>query len=186
MAGATQFLRRATIALLFVVASGRALDAAAQQNLDEAVKATFLYRFAAFADWPATAFSAPDAPLVICMTGSAEFAALVERGAAAHRVGLHPVQVRRLSRVGRGSGCHILFAGGAPSQGVREALAAVAGDSVLTVTDARYGDSRGIIHFVVADNRVRFHIDRTMAENNRIALSSRLLGIALSVRGARP
>ena len=82
-----------------------------------------------------------------------------------------------------GSGCHILYAAGAGGQSVAAALAAVRGEPVLTVTDSTHGATRGIIHFVVVSERVRFHIDRDAAARNHVNLSSRLLSIALSVRG---
>jgi hypothetical protein len=54
---------------------------------------------------------------------------------------------------------------------------------VLTVTDASTdGRVRGMIHFVVVDNRVRFHIDQVRASESGLAISSRLLALALSVR----
>lgn len=187
MKGIAQHLRRcraALIALLALTCGGHG-SAYAQAHLEDAVKATFLQRFAAFAEWPASAFASFEDAFVICMTGPADLATLVERGAFGQRVGVRLVEVRRLERVTRGSGCHVLFAGGTQAQSVRETLAAVAGEPVLTVTDERYGSARGVIHFAIVDSRVRFHIDRTMAETNHIGLSARLLGIALTVRGAR-
>jgi hypothetical protein len=40
-----------------------------------------------------------------------------------------------------------------------------------------------MIHFVIASNRVRFHIDKSAAERARLQISSRLLNLALDVRG---
>ena len=40
-----------------------------------------------------------------------------------------------------------------------------------------------MIHFVVSDGRVRFHIDQGAAGRGKLVLSSRLLNLALSVRG---
>jgi hypothetical protein len=59
----------------------------------------------------------------------------------------------------------------------------VEGTSVLTVTDAaRTPNARGIIHFVVQNDRVRFHIDERAAARNGLSISSKLLSLALSVR----
>lgn len=158
-------------------------DASAQQaNLEAAVKATFLYRFGSFVEWPPTAFARPDAPLVVCVFGAPSFAQVVERAAGGEQVAGRPVLVRRLSVVARDSGCHILYAAGAGDQSVAQALAAVRGQPVLTVTDSNFGATRGAVHFVVVQDRVRFHIDRGAAEQNFLTLSSRLLSIALSVR----
>jgi hypothetical protein len=54
---------------------------------------------------------------------------------------------------------------------------------VLTVTDSSGGGgARGMIHFVVVDSHVRFHIDDARAAQSHIPIDPRLLGVALSVR----
>lgn len=168
----------------FIALAASLSDARAQQNLEDAVKATFLYRFGSFANWPPGAFTDSTAPLVICIAGDAPFAQLVEHSAGAERVDGRALSVRRLSIVAPASGCHILYIALDSPQATRDALQATTGDPVLTVTDARFGSVRGAIHFVQSDGRVRFHIDRRAAHRNGVSLSSRLLNIALSVEGA--
>ncbi|MBC7768975.1 MAG: YfiR family protein [Phycisphaerales bacterium] len=174
---------RAVLALLALAMPLAARDAAAQQaDLEAAVKATFLYRFGSFVDWPPSAFAAPDAPLVVCVSGDAAFAGVVQRASAGERIANRPVLVRAIGVVASSPGCHIIYVTGASGQNIASALTAVRGETVLTVTDAQHGATRGAIHFVVVDDRVRFHIDRGAAERNHLNLSSRLLSIALSVR----
>lgn len=85
--------------------------------------------------------------------------------------------------VERNSGCHILYIGGTAQQGVAQALAAVRGTPVLTITDeARGGGATGIIHFIKRANRVRFNIDDDAAEDNELMISSKLFSIAASVK----
>ena len=155
----------------------------AQRAQENAVKATFLTRFASFVEWPAIAFSAADAPLVICVSGDAAIAGLAERAATDQRVNGRTLVVRRLGAVSRGSGCHVLYLAGAEGQSVAAALRDVRGDPVLTVTDAQHASARGSVHFVLSGGRVRFHIDRTDASAGGLSINSRLLNIALSVRG---
>jgi len=181
--GRTSSIWRAALVALVLFAVGRE-EARAQENLEDAVKATFLYRFGSFADWPPGAFADTAAPLVICVAGDRAFAQLVEHSAGSQRVAGRPVVVRAAQLVTPASGCHILYLAYASAQDTRDALQATAGDPVLTVTDSRFGNVRGAIHFVLSEDRVRFHIDRSAAEHNRIVLSSRLLSIALTVRGA--
>jgi hypothetical protein len=61
-------------------------------------------------------------------------------------------------------------------------LAALRGQPALTVTDAAMGPARGMIHFTLQGGRVRFHIDDDMAARSNLAISARLLGLALSVK----
>jgi hypothetical protein len=54
---------------------------------------------------------------------------------------------------------------------------------VLTITDsARNARAKGIVHFVLRDNRVRFEIDEQAAAENGLVISSKVLGLAISVR----
>lgn len=159
------------------------LEARAQQTeLETAVKATFFYRFGAFVDWPQDAFASAEAPFAICISGPSHFADVVENAATDERIAGRAVVIRRIGAVTRESGCQVLFVGGVADQTIEQGLAIVRGAPVLTVTDEQYGRTRGAIHFVVVDERVRFHVDRGAIEGNRLSVSSRLLNIALSVR----
>jgi hypothetical protein len=177
--------RTLACAILGVIAAlvAAAPPALAQRAQENAVKATFLTRFASFVDWPAAAFDSPDAPLVICVSGDAAVASLTEPAATAQRVNGRALVVRRVGAVGRGSGCHVLYVAGVEGQSVAAALIAVRGDPVLTVTDAQHARTRGSVHFVLSEGRVRFHIDRGGATAGGLSINSRLLNIALSVRG---
>jgi hypothetical protein len=149
--------------------------------LAAAIKATYLYKLAPFVAWPPTAFNAPDDPLVICVQGSDTFATLVDRAAGGQRVGSHAVQVRRLGHLDRASGCHIAYVAGSAAQSAPQALAAVQGAPVLTVTDADHGSVRGVVHFLLAGGKVRFAVNNKLAEADGINISSKLLALAVEV-----
>jgi uncharacterized Zn-binding protein involved in type VI secretion len=150
---------------------------AAAPPSDLAVKAAFLTKFPAYVAWPAGARPRPGAPLQICLVGGDPFGRLLDEAARGQQIDGHPLQVRRLDASGQAAGCHVAFLqGGTPS------LQALQGKPVLTVTDARAGPQGGMIHFVIHQGRVRFTIDEAQAARSGVAISSRLLGIALSVR----
>ena len=151
-------------------------------SLEYPVKATYLYKFAPFVTWPDTAFSAAGSPFVICILGEDPFGPVLDQAVSTQRIGQRALLVRRLDRVDRGSGCQILYLGGARGQSAGDAIAAVRGTPVLTVTDAARAEPQGVIHFVVRDNRVRFQIDDQAAAQNGLAISSKLLSLAVSVR----
>lgn len=145
---------------------------------EAAVKAAFLTKFPAYVAWPASARPRPGAPLHICLVGGDPFGRLIDEAARGQQVDGHPLQVRRLAAPGQAGGCHVAFVqGSSPNllQGLR-------GKPMLTVTDARGGARGGMIHFVVHQGRVRFNIDEAQAARSGVGISSRLLGIALTVR----
>ena len=170
------WLRFAIPALLLIVAAG----ARADDSLEYAVKATYLYKFAPFVEWPQTAFESPDSAIDICVSGSDPFGAVLDRAAAGQRIGGRPIAIRHIASVSADSHCHILFISGSPDQSVLQGLDAVRGQPVLTVTDnAVDAANRGTINFVIVDTRVRFEIDARAAAQNHIVISSKLLSLGL-------
>lgn len=169
---------------LILAAGGSPAHAASEY----AVKAAFLYKFAAFVEWPSTAFASPASPLNLCIVGYDPFGSALDKAIEGQRLAEHPIVAKRLERAHPDADCHIAYVAGSKAQPVAEGLSELKNAPVLTVTDEAMGSSRGAVHFVVKDSRVRFHIDNAAAEQNRLIISSKLLRLALSVRlrkGAR-
>lgn len=154
--------------------------AASQQALEQAVKASFLFKFAPFVEWPSDAL-APGRPFTICLAGEDPFGTTLDEVVRGQRISGRPVAVRRLPEDSAAGGCHILFAG--RSAGGNSAFADVAGQPVLTVSDRKNGTSGAIIQFVMQGGRVRFQIDNGRARANDLVISSKLLGLAIAVDG---
>ncbi len=151
-----------------------------QSDLEYSVKANYLIRFAAFVEWPPRAFATPQAPLVICVAGRDPFGAGLDRAARGQTAFGRPLAVRRPATREDIAVCHIVYVG----QGGASLMEGVEGrQNLLQVTDAAVSAKRGMIHFAVSNGRVRFHIDLGAATRSRLAISSRLLNLALSVEG---
>lgn len=158
-------------------------SAKAEEPLELAVKATYLYKLAPFVTWPPTAWSDPNAPLVICIQGRDPFGPLVDRAVAGQRVAGHPVVARRLPKIDAASGCQIAYIAGSDGQPEPAALRDIGKAPVLTVTDeARGPGAPGDIHLVLQDGRVRFVIDNGQAQQQGLTISSKLLALALRVK----
>jgi hypothetical protein len=179
--------RRAVIAAAGALAVSaflsRSIDAAEPASLEYAVKATFIYKFTPFVEWPPTAFGSPESPLIVCVAGNDPVSQLIDEAANGQRDGGRPIAVRHLTMVARDSQCHVLYATGTPAQSAADAFAAVRGNPVLTVTDSASGPARAMITFVVENNRVRFDIDDRAAAEAGLVISSKLLSLARSVVG---
>jgi hypothetical protein len=177
----TRHLRRLMLGLLgLLVLHGSAY---AQTAVESGIKAAYLVRFGLYVEWPASAFAGPNAALILCVVGDDPFGEQLDRAAADRPVNGRALQVRRLRRVVRDGGCHMVYVGDAPGQHAAQVIDAVRGQPVLTVTDAARGaQTVGIVHFVVRDDRVRFEIDDEAAATNGLQISSKLLGLALKVR----
>ena len=152
-----------------------------RSSLEYPIKAAYLYKFGNYVEWPKPAFPGPGSPLNLCVVGDDPFGTLLDKAVDGQQVDGRTIVLRRLKSVGRESGCHILFLGVADPQRAASMLDALRGESVLTVSDAGSGAS-GMIQFVLKDNRVRFNIDDDMARGSGLAISSKLLALAVAVK----
>jgi hypothetical protein len=144
------------------------------QTSQEEVKATFVYRFVSFVSWPQ---GAATNSMRLCVIGSAPFAHTLRRVVSGQRAGERRFEVRQAASVAELSGCHAVYVVGERTEATLRAARQL---PLLTITDG--GADRGMIHFVVVDDRVRFHIDDASAAESRLGVDPRLLSLAVSVR----
>jgi hypothetical protein len=169
--------RMAPLALALVLAATP--HGTRAQNLEYPVKAAYLYKFAPFVEWPASAFPTSDSPLTICVFGTDPFGRVLDEAVAGQKVEARSIQVQRITESAQAASCHILYVAGAGAPGSVQIPAPALGAPVLTVTDsATNTNARGVIHFVVETNHVRFDIDDSAAQANGLVLSSKLLRLA--------
>ena len=171
--------------LLLVLAFVLAGAAARAQLSENAVKAAFLPRFARYVTWPAPASPPAGAPFQLCIVGRDPFGRLLDQAASSELIDGHNLTVRRMASTDRAAGCQLAFVEGATPEETVRMLLALRSQSVLTVTDARAGPQRGMIHFTIVGGRVRFFIDDAEAAERGLSISSRLLALAAGVRGRR-
>lgn len=154
------------------------------QGLEHAVKATFLYKFAGFVEWPESAFESSGSPFVLCIAGNDAVAKLIDQAAAGQAYGTHPIEVRHVAHPTAIATCHMLYVAGLSGDATEAYLQAAKGKPILTVTDgAAARRTQGMINFVLRDNRVRFEIDLDLAASHRIVVSSKLASLAIPGRG---
>jgi len=148
------------------------------RTLEYPIKAQFLYKFTPFIEWPAGAFDHPSSPLVLCIVGRDPFGGALDRATARQRLGARPFAVRRLARIEPGSDCHLAYISISDDQTPDAAVQALRGSPVVTVTDeAASPGARGMIHFVIRNQRVRFIIDAGAAGRAGLKVSSKLLAL---------
>jgi hypothetical protein len=164
--------RAVCAAMLLLADPGRAAAPADEYQ----VKAVYLFNFGQFVEWPSRVFETSEAPFVICIFGTDPFGGSVDQVVRGEKLGSRPIVVERLqgtSDIGR---CNILFIGRDEADRLEEALAAVRGLSVLTVTDVDGAEHRGaIIVLYNQNNRIRMRINLPRARASDLTISSKLL-----------
>jgi hypothetical protein len=142
------------------------------------VKAAFLYNFAKFVDWPPSAFKNDSAPLTLCILGRDPFGEALD-SIRDKTVKGRPLSIRRISRVEDAGECHILFISPSEKGDLKQVLNALKNAAVLTVSEIEgFGNSGGMINFVMAEKKVQFEINPDAAHRGGLRISSQLLKLA--------
>ena len=174
--------RSRSVLFCLIVACIPAAGAAQNNAAELAIKATYLYKFPPFVEWPTGAIP-PAGSFTICIVGDDPFGAMLDQAVSGQQIKGRPILIRRMLTFTPEAGCQIVYATGSPVQPVPIILAALRGRPVLSVTDGmRDGRLTGMLNFVIADNRVRFEIDAQAAGEAGLAVSSKLLSLAVHVR----
>jgi len=172
----------AALAFSLGLAGAAVLFAQAKPTTEYEIKAAFLYNFAKFIEWPASAFSGPKQPLNVCVFGRDPFGKALEDALLGKSIGDHPVTLGRAKDIGDLTGCQIVFVGATDSARLPEILARLRGRGALLVGESEgFAGAGGTIEFVLDQNRVRFAINPNAADRAGLKISSKLLALALIV-----
>ena len=152
----------------------------AQRTFDEReIKATFLFNFAQFVEWPAASFADPHAPLVIGILGDDPFDTILDDVVHGEKIKDHPFTVTRFRRPEDIGVCHILFVSASEAPGYARIFEALEGRAILTVGDTDgFAASGGMIRFVTENKHVRLRINLGAARSAGLTISSQLLRAA--------
>lgn len=149
-------------------------------ELEQRVKAAFLYNVAKFVDWPANASTPVDPAMDLCILGDPEFATVVRQELANKRIGSTPVLIHESDAVDSSQECQILFVGERVSSAQRvNGVAKLRDQPVLTVGVAdSFVDDGGIMRLKREAGKLRFEIGLSNLQRSGLAISSKLLRLA--------
>jgi hypothetical protein len=162
------------------------------------VKAAFLYNFMMFVDWPTGKTPAADESIIIGIIGKDPFENAFEP-VKDKQVNGRKVIVKRFKGLEeiKKSGmdkefeeikkCHLLFICSSEKAVAKEITDLVKNNNVLTVGDMPgfLESGGGIINFVLEEEKVRFEINQTNAEQSKLQIRSQLLRLAKRVIGEK-
>ena len=144
--------------------------------LEYRVKATFLFQFTQFVDWPYEAFSTGQTPLVIGILGEDPFGTFLNELVQDERANGHPLIIERYRNLEDVKNCHVLFVTRSEATRTEAILAAFKGRSVLVVGDVNgFADRGGMIQFVTQANRIQLRINLAAARAANLTISSKIL-----------
>jgi hypothetical protein len=171
-----EFALAVLMSVLSFPAVPRSAAAQASAVPDYQVKATFLFQFTQFVDWPQEAFTSGQAPLVIGILGQDPFGTFLDQIVRNEKANDRALAVRRYPRLEDVKNCQLLFVSGSEVERMGEIVAALKGQSILIVADADgFADRGGMIQFVTQQNRLRLKINLEAARAAKLTISSKLL-----------
>ncbi len=171
------------MAVLSALLVGAALCAQGQQPhpTESQVKAAYLFNFGKFVRWQPDREASPDS-FAICILGKDPFGETLDSTVEGESLDGRKITVRRLAGLQAATGCDILFIGSSEEDRLAAILAAVRHQVALTVSDIpHFAERGGMIGFVTQQNRIRFEVNRSSAEESHLLLSSELLKVAAKV-----
>jgi len=143
------------------------------------IKAVYLVKFVQFVDWPSSAFAAAESPLVIGVLGTDRFGRVLDDVANGEVINGHRVIVRRYRNVKEIEGTQVLFIATSEAAHLHSILAALKGQTILTVSDIEgFSYNGGIVRFLMENNKVHFCINVDAAKRANLQISSKLLQLA--------
>ena len=147
-------------------------------------KAALVYNLLAFVEWPPNAPS--DKSFVIGVVGDTDVLEAL-RPVARQVVKGHSVLVRDIREDDDPTQCHVLYLAAARERMTTAILRRVVGTPVLTVSDgAEYAKRGGIVFVYFDDARLRFDVSLVNANKAQLKISSKVLGLARSVKADGP
>ena len=164
-----------------VLCCGAAAGAEAATK-EHQIKAAFLYNFTKFITWPAQGEGAKE-PFVIGVLGRNPFGNDLANIARGRNVGGRQLLVVNLATVEEARGVNLLFVPAGEEARLGNALGSLHAASVLTVGESsRFAALGGIITFSMADDKIRFSINREAGSRAGLKISPQLLKLAISSR----
>jgi hypothetical protein len=163
------------------------------------IKAAFLYNFIKFVDWPEEKTAGSDNTINIGIIGEDPFEDAFEP-IKDKRIKGRNVVIKRFKSIkelkkngGKGKPelhpeidaikkCHLLFICSSEKKNSGEIIKALNDSSVLTVGEtAGFLEDGGIIKFIMEEQKIRFEINATTAEETKLKIRSKLLRLARKV-----
>lgn len=169
------------LGLCLLTGGGLTARVAAEVVDEYTVKAALVLNFARFSEWPLDAFATPTDDIEICVIGD-EAVESAFSSIDGERIGERRLRLRRIYRLRRLEGCHVLFISGSDRGQLPRILASTEEQPVLTIGEMTgFAEAGGQVNFDKVEGKLRFEVNLEATRRARLRLSSRLLKLAVIV-----
>jgi len=177
--GRRRALASAAAAALLLAAPLLAQSSAARRAREYDLKATFLFHFTHFVEWPERTFPDAQTPFRLCVLTPDPFGEILREVAAGERAAGRELQVRTVATAGETRGCQIVFVPADRDSSIVRDLPGVKEGVLLTVGESDdFLDRGGIVRFELRQGRLRLLVSRRALGHSELHMSSKLLALA--------
>ena len=118
------------------------------QSREYQIKAAFLFNFAQFVDWPASAFTGDAAPFYVGILGDDPFGAALDETVQGEVIGNHKIIVVRSQKIDDLKSCQMIFVSKSEKQHITEILSDLDSRPILKVSEINgFAEHGGGINF---------------------------------------
>jgi len=150
-----------------------------ETNRELEVKALFIHTFTRYIEWQKLE---SDDSFIIGIIGETKLIPSLEKIANNKQAKNKKIIITRYSILEEIEKCHILFIGNSEENNLDKILTHVRGKSILTIGDTKDFAKKGVcINFIRQKGRVKFELNRSSTNENKLEVSSKLLKLAALV-----
>ncbi len=148
------------------------------------VKAAFLFNIAKYSEWPPGSHPA-GAPIIVGVLGEDLFGEALKRQVQGRSVNDRKVVIRRASQLSDLQDAQIIFISASERDRAPQICTLAESWNAVTVGDTSQVEPYAAINFAVVRGRIVFSVNLDAATRAGVRISSKLLHLARSVRGAK-
>lgn len=174
MRSSLQIIQRALLAVALLFSA----QAVAAPSAEYQLKASYIYHFTKFVEWPPEA-KAADGKFYICLLGSDPFGRAID-ALEGKPASSGDIRVQRHGDTQGMKHCHVTYVG-LENAGARDAaLAALTREGSLTIGEGdAFLERGGVLRFVTVNDRVRFEINEQAAKGAKLRVGAKLMSVAI-------
>lgn len=165
-------------ALMLLLTIATPLRAESMPSPEYQLKASYIYHFTKFIEWPQAKIASGEGTFSICVLGKDPFGKALDviSGKKAHGA---RIQVFRIKAPDERE-CHIVFVNESDPKLEAEIINAVSEPGVLVIGESdQFIEHGGLLRFLTMNDRVRFQIDRKRAEAAGLEIAKKLMSVAV-------
>lgn len=167
----------ALITALLLLASSPQAWSEKRPTIEYQVKASYLYNFLQFVEWPLEAIA--DNTILVCIFGDDNFGVALQ-AITGETVRGHTIEVRYFHELEGLEACHAIFVSASEQSREQQVLRRITERPVLTIGEtAGFVERGGAINLIRVADKIRFEINQQAAERNHLKISAQLLQLGV-------